>query len=521
MNVSKWSELLWGQRAKVSYLLFASVIILLTMLGGREIWTQEHRWADIVAGMFYRHDFFHPYLGENDYYDKPLLSYWMAAAIAWMTGSLSTLALRLPSALAGLLAVFSIYRLGSRLKNFNVGLVAGWMLLTTFYFVFWARTSSADMLNLAGSLFAVAWYFDKKEQPSFFNFSIFFLILALTSLCKGLVGAVVPALVILPDLIHNNAWKKYFNFTLVLSMLPAIIVYVAPFWASDYFSGNNYGENGLYLVYRENILRYFQPFDHKGPVYTYFIFLPVYLLPWACFFIPALFSLKNRWREMDWHSKWMCWSVLVLFLFFTLSGSRRSYYVLPMVPFAILLTADWIVAAGFNARRYVFAFRVMMVFLFLFFLNFDVLQPLYYARGGLSGFASTLKTEVAHAQPWEKWNVVLLDAESKNRFYLQLPPTVKTFNVKGELRKEQTTQSLLVEWPFIKNPRSNVIYISRASYVPLLETTLKQHHYAIISAPPSLGERILHIKNPNAPVAFVPEGSLRNKRTNAKKTDII
>ena len=34
-------------------------------------------------------------------------------------------------------------------------------------------------------------------------------------------------------------------------------------------------------------LRYFQPFDHQGPIYTYFIYLPVYLLPWVVFFIPA------------------------------------------------------------------------------------------------------------------------------------------------------------------------------------------------------------------------------------------
>ena len=78
------------------------------MLGAREIWTQEHRWADIVSGMFYRHDFLHPYLGETRYYDKPLLSYWLIAIIAAITGDLSTWALRIPSALAGLLAIWSI-----------------------------------------------------------------------------------------------------------------------------------------------------------------------------------------------------------------------------------------------------------------------------------------------------------------------------------------------------------------------------------------------------------------------------
>ncbi len=44
------------------------------------------------------------------------------------------------------------------------------------------------MLNLAGSLFAVAWYMEKRDRATFFDYMIFFIALALTSLCKGLVS---------------------------------------------------------------------------------------------------------------------------------------------------------------------------------------------------------------------------------------------------------------------------------------------------------------------------------------------
>src|SRR5664279_5249984 len=118
-----WSDLLWGSRAKLIYLLLAAGVLLLTLLGSREIWTQEHRWADIVTGMFYRHDFLHPYLNESDYYDKPLLSYWLIAGFSYITGSVSTWALRLPSALAGLLAIWSIYRIGAHFQNKRMGLL--------------------------------------------------------------------------------------------------------------------------------------------------------------------------------------------------------------------------------------------------------------------------------------------------------------------------------------------------------------------------------------------------------------
>lgn len=506
MGSKTWADALWGKNAKVIYLLLAAVVMLFTMLGSREIWTQEHRWADIVSGMFYRHDFLHPYLGESDYYDKPLLSYWLIAAFSYVTGQFSTWAMRLPSALAGLLSVWSIYRIGTIVKDEQLGLLSGWILLTTFYFLFWAKTSSADMLNLGGTLFAICWYLEKKDQPSFVNYAVFFLIVALTSLCKGLIGAVVPVLVILPSLVMQGEWKKHLRPMFFLAMIPAAIVYVLPFIASSYSTSNGYGENGLYLVYRENILRYFQPFDHKGPIYTYFLFLPIYLLPWAFFFIPALFSLKSRWKNMSEGMKSICWAVLLLFLFLTLSGSRRNYYVLPLVPFAILMTADWILASADSlAKRNVWAGRVAVSFFAILFLSFDVAQPLYYAQGGMVGFADKLKQqEVVQRKPWSEWQFVMLDPESKIRFYLELPPTVKDYAVSGS-RATQTEASLQQVWPVLAKKDPNVIFISRKMYETQLKNLLP--NYTEVDASATLGERLLHKRNPNAPIAFVPPAS--------------
>jgi 4-amino-4-deoxy-L-arabinose transferase-like glycosyltransferase len=502
MKKTTCAEMLWGNNSKAIYLLLAATIMLFTLLGSREIWTQEHRWADIVYGMFYRRDFFHPYLNEVTYYDKPLLSYWLIAGFSFLTGKFSTWAMRLPSALAGLLAIWSIYRIGTILKDKRLGLLSGWILLTTFYFLFWAKTSSADMLNLGGILFAVCWYFEKRNESGFFNYAIFFLILALTSLCKGLVGMIVPLIVIFPDLIIQNNWKKHLHLRFFLAMIPAAIVYVLPFWASAHFGGENYGENGLYLVYRENILRYFQPFDHKGPIYTYFLYLPIYLIPWAVFFIPALIFLKSRWRNLSSSAKSLSWSVLLLFIFFTLSGSRRNYYILPMVPFAILMTADWILARSDEiSHRNVWAGRVAIISFIIFFLTFDVMQPLYYAAGGTKNFPTQLKEAVTQIKPWNAWQFVMLDPESKTRFYLEFPPNIKSYAVRGK-RENQTKVMMLHAWPMLQNKEPGVIFISRKQYAPLLRNLLP--NYTEISATANLGERVLKRDNQNAPVAFVP-----------------
>jgi 4-amino-4-deoxy-L-arabinose transferase-like glycosyltransferase len=503
MKLSSIADSLWGNKARVSYLLIASAILLFTMLGAREIWTQEHRWADIVSGMFYRHDFLHPYLGQNDYYDKPLLSYWLIALFARVSGELTIWALRLPSALAGLLAVWSIYRLGTKLKDKQLGLLSGWILLTTFYFVFWARTSSADMLNLAGSLFAVSWYVDKRDRADVFDYAIFFVIIALTSLCKGLIGAIVPVIVVFTDIVLQKSWKQHLRWPLFLGVIPALIIYFLPFWASSYFGGESYGQNGLYLVYRENVLRYFQPFDHQGPIYTYFLYLPIYLLPWAIFFIPALFAIKSRWQTLAIHSKWIIWTLLILFLFFTLSGSRRSYYVLPMVPFAILFIADWIVSdAAASAKRRLWSAGMVVLSFLLLFLTLDVVPGWYYSQYGVNQFAVILKNEAGKTQPWRSWHVVMLDAESKLNFYLQLPPATKHYQIKGYERAVQTSASLLKQWPILANKPDNTIFISRKRYASLLQAFFVG--YQRVDVPSDSRFSFLKKDDSNAPVAFIP-----------------
>lgn len=505
MNFTLIADYLWGKQARLTYLLIAAAFLLFTLLGAHEIWTQEHRWADIVSGMFYRHDFLHPYLGENQYYDKPLLSYWLMAAIAMLSGTLSTWALRLPSAFAGLLAIFAIYRLGIELKNRQFGLLSGWLLLTTFYFLFWARVSSADMLNLAGSLFAVAWYFTKKARADFGAYAIFFIIIALTSLCKGLVGFIVPCIAVGTDLVLHRSFKQHLRWPLFFGALVGLLVYLLPFWASSHFGGQAYGENGLYLVYRENILRYLKPFDHEGPIYTYFIYLPIYLLPWTVFFVPALLTLKSRWHTLSLPSKWLAWTVFLLFLFFTLSGSRRSYYVLPIVPFAILFTADWLLQASVYAKRCLWSAGVVVLAFLLLFVSVDILPAWYYAQYGVNRFAVLLKQEATKMQPWNSWNIVMLDAESKLNFYLQLPPTAKHYGIHG-VRRDQTADSLLQSWPLLQDKPKNTIFISRKRYAEFLKGYFIG--YRMIELPAQSGLPFLNEHNINSPIAFIPASAL-------------
>ncbi len=94
------------------------------------------------------------------------------------------------------------------------------------------------------------------------------------------------------------------------------------------------------MAFKENIIRYFRPFDHKEPFYVYFGYVPELVFPWTPLFVAALWTRDHvhSGSAIGRASGWRL-SILLIFLFFTLSGSRRSYYILPILPFCAILTS--------------------------------------------------------------------------------------------------------------------------------------------------------------------------------------
>ena len=225
----------WSRdRKALALLLGATALLLLCGLWAREVWGPEVRWADISLQMLQSGDYFDPYLRGEPYYDKPLLSYWLITAPASLFG-LNHWTLRLSTVLAGLGSVWLTWWLGERLLRKGTGVLAGWLLATTFYFLFWARVATADMLTVFGVLAALAWYWRDPDDTRFSGYLGFFLILSLTSLCKGLIGFVLPGLVLLPHLLGEGRWRRHLNLRWVAALVVAGGVYAIPFVLSHFY----------------------------------------------------------------------------------------------------------------------------------------------------------------------------------------------------------------------------------------------------------------------------------------------
>ena len=387
--------------SKASLILF-SIIALCTLfieLGATSLWGSEDRWADVTKNILLSGDWFHPAINGKIYFDKPLISYWLIAIPAIITGVLNEFIIRLPSVLAAITALISTFLLADKLWNRKTAIISSWLLLAAYGFIFWARKGAADLENLAAIIVAITIYFYWKDKTSFYSYLLFGLVCAIGAHTKGLPAVVIPIAVIAPDLMREQKWKKHLNWKACLTLFICISVYLLPFilsaltdmpegwkipksfdslkmpeWAQPYRKQLC----GLYLVWKENVLRAFEPFDHQQPFYAYFLHLPRILLPWTPLFILAIASFCKNWKNLDYKNRWVLESVIIIFILFSLSGSKRWYYILPIIPFCAILTASFLSLNHWEKiKKY-----LELIYQYLFFIfasGLMILLPLQYA----------------------------------------------------------------------------------------------------------------------------------------------
>jgi 4-amino-4-deoxy-L-arabinose transferase-like glycosyltransferase len=341
-----------------------AAILFLARLGARALWASEGRWAEVVREMVLSANYFWPTINGKLYYDKPLLSYWFIVAASHLTGGVNETATRLPSAIFGLAGVVLIIVVARRLYDRTTAAWAGFILATSFSDVFFSRHASADIETTTGVLAALVLFIWHRQRQDGWWVVWLWMVMAVTSLTKGLIGFALPIFVMgLYSLLEEGAgvlyqrlasgpwsarwaWLRerlrwFFNLKTPIALVAAGALYYVPFALSH---SRAHSDTGLYMVFRENVVRFFEPFDHRGPVYLYLYVIFGLMAPWSVFIPAALLEVHRKARsaaaralaDADLFALVYFWGTLA---FFTLSRSRRSYYLLPILPAAALLVA--------------------------------------------------------------------------------------------------------------------------------------------------------------------------------------
>ncbi len=334
-----------------------AAFLLIANLGVAPIKGSEARWMEIVREMFITKDFLHPTINFDPYFDKPLLTYWFIALTSMYNGKVvNEFVSRLPSALAALAALWSVIVIARQFWSTEIARVAAWIFMTCYSFAFWGRLAEADMANLAFSTGAIAWYLAYRKEKSFKGYLVFFLLCFIGAHAKGMATIAVPFLAAFVDMVLSKSFKMHINWKSVLALIIGAAVYMVPFELARMvapaiapetqdlidFDGT-VKTSGIALAIRENITRFFAPFDHNDEgFYAYLIHIPRLTIPWSPILILAVIDAFRRRKQLDEPEKWLCWTMIAIFLFFTISGSRRHYYILPIIPFCAIMMSLFI-----------------------------------------------------------------------------------------------------------------------------------------------------------------------------------
>ena len=335
-----WSDFTTNQYAW-SVLLLA-VLLFLPLLGGRDLWAPvEPRYAEIVRIMFAKGEWVVPTVNGDLYTDKPILYFWLALIASKLAGGVNEWTMRLPSALAGIGFVLATYFTGRDFFSPKVGLIAGTVLATSMRVIWEARWAHIDMLF--GFFFLLTIYFAARSllgKGGKREILWAYVFMAMAVLAKGLIGIVLPALLLAAFASVRRDWR------LLVDVKPQLGVPIFFLIAAPWFYLVNSATDGKWLaefIYIHHLQRYTEWEGHRHPFFYYFRTLPVDFLPWTVFAIPATVAYFP-YRQLLQRPQALYFSLcfLAVFLFFSLSDSKRDLYLLPLLPTLALLVGNYI-----------------------------------------------------------------------------------------------------------------------------------------------------------------------------------
>jgi len=303
----------------------------------------EPRYAAIARAMAETHDWVTPRLWGTPWFEKPVLYYW-AAGMAMRIFGVSEFAARLPSALAGLLAVVAVA--WTALRSYGIG--AAWysllMLPTSVAMIGFSRAAGPDMLfaGLLTAAMAVAVEMLQTERPGTLLRIAFGFFLGAAVLAKGPAAVILAGGATLLWAAISRQWLVPFRF-LHPVVLVAFCTTALPWYILCALRNPDFLR---VFIWQHNFERYTTPvFEHRQPVWFYGYILLLAVFPWVVFLFGILFRgavrLKQRAAIESLDLFFVCWTIFPI-LFFSLSQSKLPSYILPAIPPLFLLLGSWI-----------------------------------------------------------------------------------------------------------------------------------------------------------------------------------
>lgn len=296
----------------------------------------EGRYAEIAREMAASGDWLTPRLNGLKYFEKPPLQYWATAASFRAFGENEWTA-RLWPAVTGFFGVLLAGFAGRRLFGEPAGLLSAAVLAGSLLWLGMGHFNSLDM-GLAFFLEAAVVGFLLAQRGDRRWMLLAWAALALAVLSKGIVALVLTGgTLVLYSLLTRDfsPWRQMeFGRGIAVFLLIAAPWFVAVSLANPEFA--------RFFFIHEHFERFLTTAHRRYQPPWYFV--PVFLagaLPWTAM---ALQALPGAWRRVTpgqfQPRRFLLLWCLVVFAFFSASGSKLPSYILPLFPALALLVGD-------------------------------------------------------------------------------------------------------------------------------------------------------------------------------------
>jgi 4-amino-4-deoxy-L-arabinose transferase-like glycosyltransferase len=324
-----------------AWVLGALALWLLATAGLRPLLLpDEGRYAEVAREML-AHDGLVPLLNGLPFFHKPPLTYWVDQLGMALFG-ISPFTARLGPALGAWLMGAALWaalrrRLGARAAG--IGLL---VLATNPFFFVGAQYANHDML-VAGTITLAVLAFARALEdgaPLLRWLLAGWAACALAVLAKGLIGVVLPALVIGPWLLAQGRWRDLLRLLHPLGL--GLFLALALPWML--LMQHRYPAFFDYFIVEQHFRRFAATgFNNAQPWWFLPVVLPLLTLPWSLALPAALRRLWAARGDTTGERRWLAllaWWVVVVVGFFSLPTSKLVGYILPaLVPWSLLLAA--------------------------------------------------------------------------------------------------------------------------------------------------------------------------------------
>ena len=302
----------------------------------------EGRYAEIGREMALSGDWITPRLNDLKYFEKPPLQYWATAAAFRLFGD-SHWGARWWPATTTFACVLLMFWTGRRLYGEEVGLAAAATLGGCTGFIINSHLNTLDgglaaFLTIALLGFLLAQHSGATPRENRHWMLVVWAALALAVLSKGLIGVVLPGAALTLYLLVERDWRRltrlHLGKGLALFLLIAAPWFIAVSLVNDEFA--------RFFFIHEHFDRFLTNGHSREGAWHYFIpILLIGIMPWLPF---IALRLRDGWRRNSDPGTLQPLRLLLIwagfiFLFFSVSHSKLSSYILPVFPALTLFAA--------------------------------------------------------------------------------------------------------------------------------------------------------------------------------------